>query len=287
MPFRLLDLPLELQCMVFREIVAPVTVDEPLTGLKVSEFHSRPMKQVFLTSEAAAFLRTSKHINIQASQIFWNKRVCEIALAEDYKIIERTKTITDCLRSEYYHFDRFLGESLAVLCHELATRCRSLRNIIIDFLCLCRFQNSWVDPTTGVERKHSDCLEPQAFATIFKPIKRLRVTNNIALRCSCRAMDKIQPVFDDLTAICRSSEQVEPLSGGYKAWFDLKEKDRSKLMDPKRFQYEFSQAWLWLEHWLRSAQDRPFEELEARKGMFWTYIERADTVRKGGKVVHP
>ncbi|KAL8772944.1 MAG: hypothetical protein Q9209_001964 [Squamulea sp. 1 TL-2023] len=313
MPFRLLDLPLELQSIVYREIVAPITADEPLIGLTFSEFYSRPEKQAFLTSDAATFLRTSKYINTQASQILWDKRVCEISLAQDFSIFQKTRIITDwrsiglppvefmpklrnikiclrhclfSLRSEDYYFDQFLDENFALLCNELATRCHSLRNIVIDYPCLCRLRNSWVNPITGVEEEHSDCLEPEPFVTFFKPIKRLRVINSIALRCSCRAMDRIQPVFDDLTAICRSSELVEPLSDCYKAWFDLKQKDRSELKDLMRFERELSEAWLWLEHGFGSAQDIPFEESEPLKRLFWTHMERADTVRKGGNIAH-
>ncbi|KAL8811906.1 MAG: hypothetical protein Q9223_001407 [Gallowayella weberi] len=313
MPFPFLGLPLELQWMVYREIVAPIKVNEPLRGSeKMYNDLTTPEREASLTREAANFLRTCKHINHQASQIFWDKRVFDINLMSSFYPIwgpKERKAITDWqsvglppkeylpqvrnLRIRLLHLtmglrygdnhDFTLSENFAVLCHELATHCQLLKSVIIDIPCFCRYdRKTWVDPSTGVERsEHSDCIEPEPLVRLIKPIRRIRVSKGITLQCSCQAMDKIQPVFDNLTAICKSSAAVESYAGYHKVWFDLKEADKSKVKDLKIFDHELSQAWEMLEYGHVMYRKETLEQSARREKKFWWFSERAETLLEG------
>ncbi|KAL8800939.1 MAG: hypothetical protein Q9182_004821 [Xanthomendoza sp. 2 TL-2023] len=305
----LLDLPLELQWMIYREVVAPFKDDDPLSV--VDYFYYCPRKKVFFTREAATFLRTCKHINHQASQVFWDKGVCEITLlALNYYMYrpETSKGITDwqsiglppkeslpqlrnlsiSLRhgTKEYRFgdphEHFLSENFAVLCHELATHCRRLKNVVIDIPCHCHYRKGFVNPSTDAESEDPDCMiEPEVLVRLIKPIRRIRVSKSITLRCSCHSMDKIQPVFDDLTAICKSSAAVEPHAGNQKVWFDLKEADKSQVKDLQRFEQELSRAWTYSEYGRLMLRDESLEQSVNREEQFWRSVKLVERLLEG------
>lgn len=124
---------------------------------------------------------------------------------------------------ELKHFARF--------CHEVAACCPGVRNIVFELPCLCHPEGFELERRAcGLADDEKRCLTAKKFKQLLRPLWRLRVSQSIRLESPCKSRgERLQPVFDKLAAVIRSSEPIDELRGNEKVWRDVCEKAKPFL----------------------------------------------------------
>ncbi|KAL8740535.1 MAG: hypothetical protein Q9184_008476 [Pyrenodesmia sp. 2 TL-2023] len=249
--FPLLELPLELRRMVYRQILAPGGIDYHdniydvrwpvdfcIEG-KWGGTEEQYAAAVQYDKERADFLVASKQINAEGSAVFYDDiHTAKVAIHRRMSMdtirsgfigvmtmptyLPRLRRIDICLRysrsSDSICSHKMTTGHFTRLCHELAAQCHALTHVVFVLSCGCSGQMPQFDGPV--------CPTAEEFEQLLKPLERVRVSRSLQLKSSCKLLERLQPVFDRSAAVVKSSDPVPELEGGELIWWQLMEKAR-------------------------------------------------------------
>ncbi|KAL8920850.1 MAG: hypothetical protein Q9208_006022 [Pyrenodesmia sp. 3 TL-2023] len=255
--FPLMQLPIELRKMVYREMQRPSNRDHLDM---MADQGQCPLDIVH--AERAIVLQESRHranvfvinkrVHAEATEVWYDTHFFQAIIDWNLSIEGESGRLDSVLPMPAYlpkirnleiHLNgaEFLdlrdscfgspgagtSKNFTRLCYELAAQSPRLRNVVLVVPCACSPSKGSDFPLVEHEKK---CIPVEDFEQLLSPLECLRVSQSITLESVCeKTVEHLQPVFDRLTALARTSQPVKDLEGNEKVWWDLNERARPFL----------------------------------------------------------
>ncbi|KAI4266433.1 MAG: hypothetical protein L6R38_008743 [Xanthoria sp. 2 TBL-2021] len=265
MPFPILELPLELRNMIYREIVLSHEDENKMRkGFQwLSEYEEVKEAKASRRNDAANFLLTNKQLNFEASRILleeryyrnfitWRTVDAPVTTVADDEVPLRhsspfellwTSRNLEIIMPEPLNYRPYGTEDLdfatagddhdakntGVFCNDLASHGRRLKNVVVYLPCECsREDPSWLGPLRA-GRDWQRCFPTERLLRHLAPLRRLRARRlRFVHKCKSPVIAEIQPILRNLVGTVQSSNPVEPLSKDQSDWCSLREEARQK-----------------------------------------------------------
>ncbi|KAL8719425.1 MAG: hypothetical protein Q9225_003568 [Loekoesia sp. 1 TL-2023] len=248
--------------MVYREFLRPKGRDGKVDPEKHDGFEQRIIDNeeyaiaVKDSKHRANLFATSKQVNAEASEVWYDTHFFKATISSHMRIdgeserwgsvmpmptylpkIRNLGIYVDTKFMKVHRRGYLITRNFTRLCYELAAHCHKLRNMIIEISCICHMSEHRMQtlvhqlsrPLTDNEKK---CLSAENSERLLMPLGRIRVSQNIQLKSSCKSLaENVEPIFDRLTAKIRSSDPIDKLERDEAIWWKLKERAQPFLKD--------------------------------------------------------
>ncbi|KAL9026277.1 MAG: hypothetical protein Q9196_005033 [Gyalolechia fulgens] len=305
--FPLMELPLDLRRMVYREILTPSSRDQTLDAEKLNDSEVKcaqaEEKQLAIqdSEHRANFLTANRQINVEASSVWYETHYFKASVGswvtiegdrEDVCCIMPTPMYLPKIRNLELHlsslgYPRFNGRkfrhsmiwsTLKRFCQELVAKCHELRHVIVVVPCFCHksekerrsmFIGAFPQPLT--EEHH--CLTAEEFDQLTRPLRRLRVSGNVQLKSLCKKRGHYQPIFDQLAAVVKSADPVEDFSNNEKLYWKVRERAEEFLKKSARLRKDLHQLHILADVDMRMELDGASYRKPPKKSFFQNKFE--------------
>ncbi|KAL8935866.1 MAG: hypothetical protein Q9216_005217 [Gyalolechia sp. 2 TL-2023] len=260
--FPLMELPLELRRMIYREMLAPTIYNKMLKAEKRNDIEIERMEKQLAIKDSkhrANVLALNRQINIEASEIWYSTHYFKASFewflitiegdSEDLSDTRPTKRYLGSvmptpsylpkIRNLEIHLSGLafpnLGQhpglrtsvilhTLNRLCQELVVNCQRLMHVIVVVPCFCHesVRDKGSLLITLLEREN--CMTVDEFEALVRPLRRLRVSGKMQLRNSCKYRGDHQPFFNQVAAVAEGEDPVEEFSPSEKMYWKVRER---------------------------------------------------------------
>lgn len=265
MPFPILELPLELRNMIYREIVLSHEDENIMRkGFHwLSEYEEVKEEKASRRNDAANFLLTNKQLNFEASRILSEERCYRnfitwrtvdapvTTVADDevplrhsspFELLWTIRNLEIIMPEPLIHRpygtedidfaiagDDHDAKDTGVFCNDLASYGRRLKNVVVYLSCECSREDPFWLRSLRVGRDWQRCFPTERLVRHLAPLERLRARRlRFVHKCKSPVIVEIQPILRNLVGTVQSSNPVEPLSKDQSDWRSLREEARQK-----------------------------------------------------------
>ncbi|KAL9008984.1 MAG: hypothetical protein Q9173_005947 [Seirophora scorigena] len=276
--FPLTKLPLEIRNMVYIQMLLPEQdegfedpsrCDQKMAEEKNTDSTSLLLANKQIHKEALTVVYDVCYFKIHVKTMWPNEshgvslRSCCKSYPREIRNLEisiNTSEVSKWRRDVSVHQ---LAKRVAMLCSEMAPRFGSLRNIAIRIPCPkdeCLFQ----EKTRGVP----DYIQIEELNLILEPIRTLRASNGITLRCHKALQVEFDSSFQKVAGMVRGSDKVVDRPIMERAWFSIRHR-AERFFPENGLEASLQQAFLAMNE---AHGERNSEKTRA----FWWGIEYAE-----------
>ncbi|KAL8920842.1 MAG: hypothetical protein Q9208_006014 [Pyrenodesmia sp. 3 TL-2023] len=260
-PFPLMALAGELREKIYGEILRPSDRDHhdrmldpedpdesEQIGIEAEELQVAIKDAVHQTN----FLSSNKEVRAEATKVWYNTHWfvatitgSNISLEESFtekgtlllspRNLDKIRNLQITLKGllMLHRLDLYTLHAISYLtqlCYDLSIDCPLLRNVVVQVPCGCSWserakerQISRPPPGRYPTEEDFNCPSEGEWGDLLRPLSRLRVRKSVKLETSCRnSTNRVQSVFDRMTADARKLVPVPALAGNERTWYDVR-----------------------------------------------------------------